>query len=239
VKFHTERMNTTMWQNDEELFQIIETRLYTAVVGDIMDRMGLLQQFLPPYVQPLHEDMVVVGRSMPVLEADIRDPEEALEATKSHKPFGLMLEALDDLKAGEVYVCAGASPLYATWGELMSTRARALGARGAVLDGYSRDTRGIVRLRFPTFSRGRYAQDQRPRGKVVDFRTPITIGNATISPGDLIFGDLDGVLTVPREVESDVLRLALERIESEGRVRQAFEREGMSAVAAVAQYGVM
>src|SRR6187455_3044822 len=76
----------------------------------------------------------------------------------------LMLRALDELKANEVYICTGGSPRYALWGELMSTRAQTLGAAGAVVDGYHRDTRGIRRLGFPVFSYGSYAQDQRVRG---------------------------------------------------------------------------
>ncbi|MBV9038254.1 MAG: hypothetical protein JO182_27440, partial [Acidobacteriaceae bacterium] len=75
------------------------------------------------------------------------------------KPFGLMLEALDDLRAHEVYVNTGSSPRNALWGELMSIRARRLGASGAVLNGYSRDTSAILNLDFPTFSWGRYGQD--------------------------------------------------------------------------------
>ena len=88
------------------------------------------------------------------------------------KSFGLMLEALDDLKRDEDYICSGASPTYALWGELMSTRATKLGATGAVVNGYSRDTRGILKMNFPSFSWGNYAQDQAPRGKVIDFRVP-------------------------------------------------------------------
>ena len=86
------------------------------------------------------------------------------------KPFGLMLEALDDLRPNEVYVATGGSFRYALWGELMSTRARYLGAAGAVLNGFVRDAAGIEALGFPTFCRGLYAQDQGPRGKVIDFR---------------------------------------------------------------------
>src|SRR5690606_35013307 len=105
--------------------------LFSAVVGDVMDKVGLLRQFLSPRIQPLREDMVVIGRAMTVLEADVF-------AEKTHgsanpmmsKPFGIMLEALDDLKKHEVYICTGSSPAYALWGELMSTRAMKLGAAG-------------------------------------------------------------------------------------------------------------
>ena len=84
-----------------------------------------------------------------------------------------MLEALDDLRPNEVYVATGGSFRYAFWGELMSTRARYLRAAGAVLNGFVRDAAGIEALGFPTFCRGLYAQDQGPRGKVIDFRVAL------------------------------------------------------------------
>jgi hypothetical protein len=59
------------WGSDEELYGTIRRDLFTAVVGDVMDTMGLLRQFLPPHIKPLHDDMVVIGRAMTVLEADV------------------------------------------------------------------------------------------------------------------------------------------------------------------------
>ena len=89
-----------------------------------MDKLGLLRQFLPPQIRPLRDDMVVIGRAMTVLEADVFDENIASPNNPvMAKSFGLMLEALDDLKPNEVYVCTGASPRYALWGEMMSARA--------------------------------------------------------------------------------------------------------------------
>lgn len=227
------------WPDEHSMFQEVRSRLHTAVVGDLLDSLGLYHQFLPPEIQPLREDMIILGRAMTVLEQDLEDPEAAAAAARSGKPFGLMLEALDDLKLGEIYFCTGSSPAYATWGELMSTRAMQVGAAGAVLDGYSRDTRGILKLGFPTFSRGRYAQDQRPRGQVVDFRVPVRCGAVEINTGDIIFGDLDGVVIVPRNIEHDVFVQALEKVEKEHIVQKAFQEEGASACDAFAKYGVM
>jgi regulator of RNase E activity RraA len=223
------------WNNDDELFQLMRRELFSAVVGDIMDQLGYQHQFLPPQVQPLRVDMVVAGRAMPVLEAD---EGEEIAPHLVTKTFGLMLEALDDLKPNEVYTCTGASPTYALWGELMSTRAKKLGSAGAVVNGYSRDTKGILELDFPTFSYGRYAQDQAPRGKVVDFRVPVKMGEVLINPGDIIFGDLDGVCVVPREIEEEVMRRALEKASAEKTVQKAIE-DGMSVVEAFARYKVM
>ena len=112
------------WGSDEELYDTIRRDLFTAVVGDVMDTMGLLRQFLPPQIKPLHDEMVIIGRAMTVLEADVFTELPGRGATDpTTESFGLMFKALDDLKAGEAYICAGASPRYALWGELMSTRA--------------------------------------------------------------------------------------------------------------------
>jgi regulator of RNase E activity RraA len=227
-----------IWNNDEELFALAKHELFTAVVGDAMDRLGLTRQFLPPQVRPLDETSLLIGRAMPVVQADFdvypsTDPLQELSM-----PFGLMLDALDDLMPNEVYVCGGASPNYALWGELMSVAAMNRGARGAVMAGYSRDTRAIRALGFPCFSFGPYAQDQAPRGRVVDFRCSLVIGGVEIEPGDLVIGDLDGVCIVPRSHEREVFTAALEKARAE---RVVFDqlRQGMGTRQAFAKYGVM
>jgi regulator of RNase E activity RraA len=142
------------------------------------------------------------------------------------------------LKFGEVYVCTGGSPNYALWGELMSVRAIRLGAAGAVLDGYSRDTHGILSLNFTTFSYGSYAQDQGPRGKVIDFRVPLEIGGVKVLPGDIVFGDIDGVCIIPKRAEDEVFAKSIEKARGEKLVRQAIE-SGMSASDAFKNFGIM
>jgi len=132
----------TTWKTDDELFGMARKELFVALVGDVLDKIGFQHQFLPPSIKPIQEDFVVIGRAMPVLEADVY--EEVVNETNNPvmlKPFGLMFQALDDLKQNEVYICTGASPRYALWGGLMSTRAIKLGAAGAVLHGYSTDTK--------------------------------------------------------------------------------------------------
>jgi|SRR5699024_3720005 len=228
-----------LWNNDSQLFDLINEELYSAVIGDIMDKMGYRHQFLSPKITPLEEDMKITGRAMPVLEADIfQESNSDSHNELMNKPFGLMLEALDDLKEGEVYLCTGASPNYALWGELMSIRAMELGATGAVVDGYSRDTKGILEAGFSTFSHGRYAQDQAPRGKVIDYRIPVEIDGVRINPGDIVIGDIDGVCIVPKEIEKEVFLNALEKARGENTVRKAIKK-GMSAVNAFEKYGIM
>ena len=228
-----------LWSGDEELFALARKELFTAVVGDIMDTLGLLHQFLPPQLHPLRADMVVIGRAMTVLEADVvADRTVTFHDGPLSRPFGLMLEALDNLKPGEVYVSSGASPTYALWGELMTTRALKLGAAGAVLNGYLRDTHGILKLKFPCFSQGSYAQDQGPRGKVLDYRVPLDMNGVRVTPGDIVFGDVDGVCVVPRAAEKEVMTKALEKARGEKKVKKAIER-GMSATDAFAKYGIL
>ena len=217
------------WQTDQELTTLIRTELYTAVIGDVLDGHGYTRQFLPPEIQPLHPDMFLVGRAMPVLEADVFDEKD---------PYGLMFDALDDLKPGELYVAAGGTARYAMWGELMSTAARARGATGALLAGPVRDTKGILAMNYPVFCIGRYAQDQKGRGRIIDYRVTIEIGGVRLQPGTMIIGDLDGVIVVPREVEAEVFSQALQKARTENVIRTELE-QGMLASAAFKKYGIL
>ncbi len=228
-----------MWNNDDELFALMRTRLFPAVVGDILDTMGLLKQFLSPGIRPLRGNMVIAGRAMPVLETNCfaaSEPEGQLPI--SRQPFGLLFQALDDLKAHEVYIATGCAPQFALWGGLMTTRAMHLKAAGAVLDGYSRDTPEVLESGLPVFSYGGYAQDQGPRGKVVDYRVPVEINGVRIKPGDIVFGDLDGVLIIPQHAQEEAIRKALEKSGTENKVRDAIQK-GMSTVEAFKTFGVM
>jgi regulator of RNase E activity RraA len=215
---------------DHQLFQEMRTHLFTAIIGDILDLHGYHHQFLMPECRPLRPEMVVCGRAMTVLEKDVTDVADP--------PFGLMLEALDSIKQDEVYVAAGSSPQYALWGELMSTVARVRGAAGAVLAGYTRDTKGILAMEFPVFCYGSYAQDQRGRGRVVDFRIPLEIDGVTVEPGDIIFGDIDGVVVLPQAVEGEIVAEARERVKREKTARKLL-LDGVSAEKVFCDTGVL
>jgi regulator of RNase E activity RraA len=222
---------------DDELFATIRTHLFTSVIGDILDVAGLTHQFLPPSIRALNPDHVLVGRAMPVLEADcFTDLVVSQQKTDS---FGLMFRALDGLKPGEVYIATGGSPRYALWGGLMSTRATALGAVGAVIDGFHRDTREIKQLGFPVFSAGSYAQDQRVRGRVIDFNCPIEFPNAVrVEPGDIVVGDIDGVVIIPKAHAEAVVADAVVKVGAEEQVRGMIGR-GQSTQSIFDEIGVM
>ena len=126
----------------------------------------------------------------------------------------------------------------AAWGEILTATARARGATGAVIDGYHRDTPRVLEQGWPVFSLGAYAQDAGVRTSVVDYRVPIEIGQVLISPGDLIVGDVDGVVVIPREIENEVIERSLAKATAENSVRQAIEA-GMSSTEAFATFGIL
>lgn len=217
-------------KTDVERFDLIRTHLYTAVIGDILDKLGRTHQFLPPEIRPLTPGMRIAGRAMPALVGSVY----GLPA----KPFGLLTEALDQLEPGDVYLAPRTTALAAMWGEILTATAQQRGAVGAVVDGYHRDTVKVLGQEFPVFSHGNYAQDSSVRTIVQDYRTPIEIGGVSIRPGDLVVGDIDGVLVVPQEIEDEVIEAALAKASTENVVRKAIEA-GMSATEAFATYGVL
>ncbi|MCH8511178.1 MAG: RraA family protein [Kiritimatiellae bacterium] len=223
-------MTAPTWNSDEELFALLTGQLYTPVVGDILDAMGRYHQFLPQPVQPLRAPMKIAGRAMPFRYADVDGPQA--------KPFGLLTEALDDIRPGEVVVAGGGSHRSAYWGELLTATARTRGGVGAVIDGYHRDTPQVLAQNWPVFSWGRYAQDSSVRVAVAAFRCPIELGGVWIEPGDLVFGDMDGVLIIPAAMVTEVIQAALEKARGEKVVLKAIEN-GMTATEAFRSYGIL
>lgn len=215
---------------DADRFELVRSDLYTAVVGDVLDQLGRGRQFLGPRVRPLTPGTVVVGRAMPVLIADVFGPQP--------KPFARLTQALDSLQPGEVYLARSARSDCAAWGELLTTAASARGACGAVIDGYHRDTSRLLSLGWPVFSWGAYGQDAGVRSEVLDYRVPIEIEGVPVRPGDLVFGDADGVVTVPSEIEDEVLERATDKVSAESLVRDAIAA-GAGVVATFERYGVL
>ena len=218
------------WRNDAEMFDLIRAELYTPVVGDILDDLGFTHQFLPQPIQPAREEMKLAGRAMPVVMIDVFG--------KQKKPFGLLTEALDQLESGEIYLASGGEMRCAYWGEILTATAKKRGAAGAVINGFHRDTPKMLEQKWPVFSRGRFAQDSGVRTQVADFRCQIEIGQVTVQPGDLVFGDLDGVVIVPKKVEAEVIERALAKARGEKLVRKEIEA-GMSSTAAFKKYGIL
>lgn len=232
-----------VWKNDEEMFTLMKEKLYTPVVGDILDQMGYSHQFLPASIRPLASQvptalitpnpgdrwMKLAGYACTVLENDVFGVPK--------KPFGYMTEALDQLRPNEIYIATGAHNS-ALWGELLTASAKARGAVGAVVDGYTRDTPMVLEQNFPVFCSGTWAQDSSIRTYVFDYRCDIQIGQVTIHDGDIVFGDVDGVLIIPKEIAGEVIEKALEKAATEKTMRKAIE-DGMLVTDAFAKFGVL
>ncbi len=222
------------WHSGSDLLALVRKELYTAVIGDVCDQIGLRNQFLPASLRPLgcSGARVLAGRAMPVLEMIISDDPDP------RQPFGLMLDALDALQQDELYVAAGVAPGFALFGELMSIAAMRRGAAGAICDGYVRDTAKILALGFPVYCRGSYGRDQRYRGIVREYGIPVDVGGVRISPGDVIVGDADGVIVIPRAAEGDVFTKALCNARQEKEAKSALE-QGASANDVFSRFGVL
>lgn len=216
--------------NDQLLFESMKEQLYTPVVGDILDELGYYHQFLPAAIRPLLPEMKMAGRAMPAVMIDVFGPQQ--------QPFGLLTEALDQLQENEIYLASGGLGRCAYWGEILTATARSRGAAGAAVNGWHRDTPQVLEQNFPVFSWGCYAQDSSVRTKVIDYRCPIEIGEVWVNPGDIVFGDRDGVLVIPQKAEAEVIKKAFEKAAKEKIVRAEIEN-GMSSTEAFRTYGVL
>lgn len=202
------------FKSDEEKFAFIREKLYTGVVSDALDRLGFREQVMRHDIRPLHSDFIVIGRARTLLWRDIYESKE--------NPYEGLFNLVDSLKPGDVCVHnTDYSQRHCCWGELMSYAAKERGSTGTIMDRFTRDVKEIIRLGFPVFARGITTKDPGcGRSEVVDLDVAISCGDVTVHPGELVFGDCDGVVVLPREVEDEVLAKALEKAEGENLSRR-------------------
>jgi len=200
-----------------DLCLFIEKNLYTAVISDSLDELGLRQQVMREYLRPLHSNCRCAGWARTIACSDIYHiPDD---------PYGMEIEAIDSILPGEVVVVSTQqSKRNAPWGELLSTAAKAREARGAVVDGLVRDVRKIEAIGFPVFAAGIKPLDSKGRGIVLDYNIPVECGEVLVNPKDLLIADEDGVVVVPRQVVDDVIRLAVEKVSRENDSRAELMR---------------
>jgi regulator of RNase E activity RraA len=185
-------------------------RLYSAVLSDSLDACGETRQVFPHTVRPLDPGLVMIGRARTAIYREVAHVPEG------HNPYKLEIELVDGLKPGEIAVMAcGGSRRIAPWGGLLSTAAKVRGAAGCVTDGFVRDIKTITALGFPVFHGGIAPLDSRGRGEIVAIDEPVMCAGVKVSPGDLVFGDADGVVVVPKALEEQVVAQALKKIASE------------------------
>jgi regulator of RNase E activity RraA len=191
--------------------------LSAAILSDIVDSLGLMRRAMRPFVRPLDEAQVMVGRA----RTGLYMPAYALR--EGENPYEIEIALVDDLQPQEVVVlaCNGPSERIAPWGELLTTAAQVRGAAGCVTDGLVRDVRQIRAMHFPVFHGGIGPLDTKGRARMVERDVRVECGGVSIDPGDLVFGDVDGVVVIPRSHEHAVMDLALEKVRGEDNTRDA------------------
>jgi regulator of RNase E activity RraA len=218
---------------DEQLIETARQSLYAAVLSDVLDAQGYRHQVLPPSIRPLDERLILCGRARTGLYRDV------YHVAPGHNPYELEIALIDDLRPGEVAVLGcGRSGRIAPWGELLTAASVARGAHGCVTDGLVRDTKAIRELAFPVFHGGIGPLDSKGRGEVCSLDVPIECAGVTVNPGDLVFGDADGVVVVPQPIAGQTLKLALEKVEGENRTRDEL-RQGARLADVFKKHGVL
>ena len=208
--------------------------LNAAILSDVMDSLGLTGQAMKPFVRPLDDSRLMVGRARTGLYMPV------FEVRPGENPYEVEIALVDDLKPGEVVVlaCHGPTERIAPWGELLSTAAAARGAAGCVTDGLVRDIRMIRTMGFAVFHGGIGPLDTKGRARMVERDVPVQCGGVRIEPGDIVLGDADGVVVVPRARERQVVDLALAKVRGETDTRQALQA-GESLASVFARIGIL
>ncbi len=216
-----------------ELIERARSELYSAVLSDTLDFLGEMRQAMGPFIRPLDDGLVLCGRARTAMYMEV------FHVEPGENPYDLEIALIDDLAAGDVAVmgCGGSSRI-APWGELLSTAARARGAVGCVTDGLVRDIRMVRTMQFPVFHGGIAPLDSKGRGKVMAIDVPIACGGVDVRPGDLVFGDADGVIVVPEALAEQTVSLALEKVSGENRVRDELAR-GDSLREVFSRHGIL
>jgi regulator of RNase E activity RraA len=188
----------------------LREHLFTSVLSDCLDAVGVTDRALPARIRPLDEGATMVGRARTAAFMEVYHHEPGTN------PYALEIALVDDLKPGEIPVFACSNPArVAPWGELLSTAAQARGAAGALMDGCTRDVRAIRAMGFAVFHGGIAPLDSKGRGRIMAIDVPVECAGVRVEPGELVFGDADGVVVIPRAVEAEVLRRAFEKVRGE------------------------
>ena len=208
--------------------------LSSAVLSDVMDSLGLAQRAMKPFVRPLDDTRTLVGRARTGLYMP------AYSLREGENPYDVEIALVDDLQPDEVVVlaCNGPTDRIAPWGELLSTACVARGAAGCVTDGLVRDVKQIRAMGFPVFQGGIGPLDTKGRARMVDRDVPVECAGVRISPGDIIFGDVDGVVVVPRAHEQEVVRRAIDKVTGENHTRDAL-RKGEPLASVFKRFGIL
>lgn len=186
--------------------------VFTAAVNDVLRELGYVYQTLPTGIMPLREEMKVAGIAFTVKGS------KNLTLTSEMEQRARMLEELH-----EDSVCVwdtSSDDESAQWGEIMTMASKRRGCRGAIVDGGVRDTDKVLEQQFPVFCKYRTSNGMLGRFRMIGWQMPIKLGDVMIYPGDVVFGDVDGVIVVPRHLAYEVLLKAEHIKENEKDIKQ-------------------
>ncbi len=212
---------------DEELCRRYEA-LFTAAVNDVLRERNMMHRTLPNNILPLRDHMKIAGPAFTIKGA------KSLLVKNEMEERARMLESIP---ANSVVAWdTSGDDESAQWGEVMTMAAVKRGCRGAVVDGGVRDTDRVLPQNFPVFVKYRSSNGMLGRFRISGWMIPIRIGEVDIFPGDIVFGDIDGVIVVPREMAYDVLLRAEEIAANEGELKKWVE-EGLATTEIVKRGG--
>jgi len=197
----------------------------------VLDRLGGREQVLDLAIRPLWPEARLVGIAVPVvIVADTSEPK---------LPYDGELTALDGLRPGDVPMFVVEPGVRAaSWGELFSCAAMGRGAGGVVIDGFARDAAAIQALGFPAFARGLSPLDTFARAVVTGIDVEARVGGVDVRPGDLVVGDVDGIVVIPQEIAADVAEAVATKHRLEGQARVDL-LAGISIRKVWTKYGVL
>jgi regulator of RNase E activity RraA len=224
-----------MFERDTDIFSFVKKNLYVPAVCDILDSLGYRHQAMHQRLRPLLPDARncgFIGRARTIrwMETDYIVKED---------PYGLEIDAMDSLERGDVVVhSTDYSGTNAPWGELMSTIAKKKGVAGCVCDSQIRDCVRIIEMGFPVYYAGIRPLDSMGRARVMAYDVPVTCGEVLVNPGDLLYADFDGVVSIPKKVEKEVLTLAMDKVGKENQSRAELVA-GKSLREVYDKYGVL
>lgn len=218
-------------QRDKAMFDLMSEKLYAAVISDTLDELGYRNQVMRENINPIDPNWIVAGRAKTVLSVDVHYvPED---------PYAKEIEAVDSVQENEVVIgCTNESKQNGLWGELLSTASKVRGARGAIVDGLIRDTAKILELGFPVFATGTKPVDSQGRGLVIDYDIPVLCGGVMVYPGDVVFGDRDGIVIIPKAIVDEVIKRALDKATRENHTRDEL-LQGRTLREVYDKYGVL
>lgn len=194
-------------EQERRLFNNLKLLLTSALLSDILDDLGV-NGVLSSNFQVNLPNNKIFGRAK-TLQIDLCPDDE------DFKKIYDSLNLYDHIVTNDVIVVANKVPDFAFFGELNANLALRAGASGAIIDGVTRDTRETADMGFPVFSKGNYCKDTRKRGIVTSKNKTVIIDGISIHKDDLIFGDRDGIVVIPRKYEHQVIETAFQKLQNE------------------------